>query len=72
MIKHGKIHGHYTIIKIIDGVPHIADKEKGKFKWCPTIITPDRLKKFRPVSEEELADKLMKAESLIKRNKISD
>lgn len=50
----GKVHGHMEIIKLIEGRPHIADKEKKKFVWTPTVMENKRLNRFRPITVIEL------------------
>ena len=53
-----KLHGTYQIVKFIDNVEHIVTKEKGKLVWAPTIITDERKKKMRPISEIEVMNLL--------------
>ena len=59
MIKIGKIHDSLTIIKVEGDEVYLPEKDGKKFKWYATIITPERLKKFRPIQDEELAHMIM-------------
>lgn len=52
----GKIHSIQSIIKIINGEIHILDRDKRGFAWSPTIMEVHRLKKFRPITTEDLVD----------------
>lgn len=49
-----KIHKTYEFIKMIDNKPHIVSKEKNKFKWFPTVLEENRIKKLKPVNEIDL------------------
>ena len=67
----GKIHGSFQVIKIIDGKPHTIDREKGKYKWFPTVMEESRLKKFRPISEEEVCHQAVRLSFIVKSNKLT-
>lgn len=59
-LKKATIHGRLQIIKIIDGEPYLPEKDKKKgWLWVPTLIEESRLKKFRDISEQEMAVMLM-------------
>jgi len=55
-LKIGKVHGHVTFIRIIDGKPHLRDTSKGKLVWTETIMEESRIKKFKPISELEMIE----------------
>ena len=56
----GKVHGREEIYKIIDGTPHQLERDGKKYKWVPTILDPNRLKRFRTISAEFLIEEYLK------------
>jgi hypothetical protein len=50
----GKVHGHTYIVKYIDGVYNIPEKNKKGFVWTPTILVKSRIKQLRAIGEIEL------------------
>lgn len=57
----GKIHTFQSIIKIIDGQIHVLDRSSKGFLWVGTIMELSRLKKFRPITTEDLVDMICPA-----------
>lgn len=49
-----QVHGTRQILKFVEQQPNLLSLEKGKWKWCPTLICQDRMKKLRQLSEIEL------------------
>ena len=52
------VHGKDDFFRIIDEIPYILRKSKGKLKWTPTMICPNRMKTARELTEMEIFERL--------------